>query len=77
MQARASSPFASTEDREVDRLEAAVVRTFSGAGCQSTHHIHLSPQVDVVPAFDMGTPTVTFPCESILTFMKMLNVVEI
>src|SRR6476646_3404861 len=29
------------------------------------------------PAFDMGTPTVTFPCGSILTFIKMLNVVEI
>jgi hypothetical protein len=42
---------ASTKDREVDRLEATVVRTFSGAGCQATHHVHLGPQVDVVARF--------------------------
>ena len=48
MRTRVRSRGASTKDREVDRLEAAVVRTFSGAGCQTTHHVHLGPQVDAV-----------------------------
>ena len=39
---------ASTKDREVDRLESPVVRTFSRAGCQATHHVHLGPQVNVI-----------------------------
>ena len=29
------------------------------------------------PGFEVGTPTVTFPCGSTLTFIKMLKVVEI
>lgn len=41
----------STKNQKVDRLEAPVVRTLGGAGCQATDHIHLGSHVNVVARF--------------------------